>query len=81
MEINYIHVLYLCRNGREILKGQCHEIFDHQFFSLNCSPGSPDSWAKTVLHIDSNSWRSSAKIDDKNQLRALPHSAESIFFC
>jgi hypothetical protein len=35
-------------------KRQCHEIFDPLFFSLNCTPGSPDSWAKTVLHIDSN---------------------------
>jgi hypothetical protein len=36
-----------------ILKGQCHEIFDPRFFSLNCTPGSPDSWAKTVLHSNS----------------------------
>jgi hypothetical protein len=34
-----------------LLKGQ---IFEPRFFSLNCTPGSPDSWAKTVLHIDSN---------------------------
>jgi hypothetical protein len=27
------------------LKGQCHEIFDPRFFSLNCTSGSPDSWA------------------------------------
>jgi hypothetical protein len=32
------------------LKGQCHEIFDPRFFWLNCTPGSADSWAKTVLH-------------------------------
>jgi hypothetical protein len=38
-----------------VLKGQSHEIFAPRFFSLNCTPGSPDSWAKTVLHIDSNS--------------------------
>jgi hypothetical protein len=37
------------------LKGQSHEIFDPRFFVLNCTPGSPDSWAKTVLHLDSNS--------------------------
>jgi hypothetical protein len=36
----------------EALKGQSHEIFDPWFFSLN---GSPDSWAKAVLNIDSNS--------------------------
>jgi hypothetical protein len=59
------------------LKGQCHEIFDSLFFSLNCTPGSADSWAKTVLHIDSNSRRYSIKLDDKNQLRAMPHSGES----
>jgi hypothetical protein len=35
-------------------------------------PGSPDSWAKTVLHIDSNSWRSSTKFDENNRLRAMP---------
>jgi hypothetical protein len=33
-------------------------------FSLNCTPGSPDSWAKTVLHIVSNSRRNlTTKID------------------
>jgi hypothetical protein len=37
------------------LKGQSHEIFDLWFFSSNCTPRSPDSCAKTVLHIDSNS--------------------------
>jgi hypothetical protein len=35
----------------DTLKGQSHEIFDLCFFSSNCTPGSPDSWAKTVLHI------------------------------
>jgi hypothetical protein len=58
------------------LKGQCHEIFEPRFFSLNCTPGSPDSWAKTVLHIDSNLRRSSIKFDEKNWLCALRHSAE-----
>jgi hypothetical protein len=43
------------------LKGQSHEIFDPRFCSLNCTPGSPDSWAKMVLHIDSNSRRYSIK--------------------
>jgi hypothetical protein len=37
-------------------------------FSLNCTPGSPDSWAKTVLHIDSNSRRYSIKFDYENRL-------------
>jgi hypothetical protein len=63
------------------LKGQSHEIFDPLFFSLNCNPGSPDSWAKTVLHIDSHLRRSSIKFDDENRLRTMPHSAESTPRC
>jgi hypothetical protein len=44
------------------LKG--HEIFSPRFFLLNCTPGSPDTLTKTVLHIDSNSPRySTMKID------------------
>jgi hypothetical protein len=35
------------------LKGQSHEIFDLWFFFFNCTPGSPDSWAKAVSNIDS----------------------------
>jgi hypothetical protein len=58
------------------LKRQCHEIFDPRFFSLNCTPGSPDSWVKTVLHIDSNSRSySTTKIDS-----ALCCIARSRFF-
>jgi hypothetical protein len=50
--------------SRVHLKRECHEIFDPRFFSLNCTLGSPDSWAKTVLHIDSNSRSySTSKID------------------
>jgi hypothetical protein len=52
-----------------MLKGQSLGIFDPRFF-LNCTPVSPDSWAKTVLHIDSNSRRYSIKFDDENRLRA-----------
>jgi hypothetical protein len=37
-----------------VLKGQSHESFDPKFLSLNGTPGSPDSWDKTVLNIDSN---------------------------
>jgi hypothetical protein len=63
------------------LKGQSHEILYPQFFFLNGTPGSPDLWAKAVLNIDSN-WRSnSIRFDAKNRLRAMPHCAESIFFC
>jgi hypothetical protein len=48
----------------QYLKGHSHAIFDPRFVSLNCNLGSPDSWTKTVLHIDSNSRRySTTKID------------------
>jgi hypothetical protein len=50
------------------LMGQSHEIFDPRFFSFNCTPESPDSWAKTVLHIDWNSRRYSIKFHDENRL-------------
>jgi hypothetical protein len=58
------------------LKGQSNEIFDPRFFSLNCTPGSPDSCAKTILHIDSNSRRYLIKFDDENRNPAMLHSAE-----
>jgi hypothetical protein len=61
------------------IKGTVSRYFRPSVFSLNCNPGSPHSWAKTVLHIDSNSQRYSIKFDEKNQLCAMPHSAESIF--
>jgi hypothetical protein len=48
-----------------MFKGQCHEIFDPLFFSLNCTPGCPDSWAKAVLNIDSNSRRNFIRFDYK----------------
>jgi hypothetical protein len=63
------------------LKGQSHEIFDPRFFSLNGTPGCPDSWAKAVFNIDSNSRRNSILFDYKNRLRAMRHYLESIFFC
>jgi hypothetical protein len=55
--------------------GQSHEIFDLWFFLSNCTPGSPDSWAKSVLHIDSNSRSNSIRFDDENRRRAVPQSA------
>jgi hypothetical protein len=39
------------------LKGQCHEIFDPQFFSSINTPGPPDSWVKAVSNINSYSQR------------------------
>jgi hypothetical protein len=59
------------------LKETVSRDFQPSVFLLNCTPGSPDSWAKTVLHIDSNSRSSSTKFDDENRLRAVPHSGES----
>jgi hypothetical protein len=35
----------------QTLKGQYHEIFDPRLFSLNGTPGSPDSWAKRVENL------------------------------
>jgi hypothetical protein len=61
------------------LKGQYHEIFVTLYFSLNGTSGCPDSWAKEVLNIDSNSRRNSIRYDYENRLRALPRRAESIF--
>jgi hypothetical protein len=41
--------------NRNPLKGQCHEIFDHRFFSSNNTPWVPDSRSKTFLNSASNS--------------------------
>jgi hypothetical protein len=80
---NFNRIWYMS-NGCYSLKGQSHEVFDPRILSLNCTPGSPDSWATTVLHIDSNSRRySTTKIDSalcligRSRLTAVPHSAES----
>jgi hypothetical protein len=62
-----------------MLKGQSHEIFDPRFFSLNCTPGSPDLWAKKVLHIDSNSRRYSIKFDDENRLELLREFESTVY--
>jgi hypothetical protein len=44
------------------LKGQSHEIFHPCFFLLDGTPGTPDSLAKAVLNIDSNSRSNSIRI-------------------
>jgi hypothetical protein len=62
---------------RTHLKGQSHEIFDTRLFILN---GTPDSWAKAVLNIESNWQSNSIRFDAENRLRVMPHSAESIFW-
>jgi hypothetical protein len=58
------------------MKGTVSRDLRPSVFPLNCTPGSPDEWAKTVLHIDSNSRRSSTKFDKENRLPAMLHSAE-----
>jgi hypothetical protein len=52
-------------------KGTVSRDFRPSVFSLNCTPGSPDSCAKTVLHLDSNSLRYSIEFNDENRLRAM----------
>jgi hypothetical protein len=59
------------------LKGTVSRDFLPLFFSSNCTPGSLDSWAKTVLHIDSNSRSNSIRFNNENRLLAMPHSWES----
>jgi hypothetical protein len=61
-----------------VFKGTESRDFRPSVFSLNCNPGSPDSWAKAVLNIDSIWGSISIKFDAKNRLRAMPHGAESI---
>jgi hypothetical protein len=43
------------------LKGQCHEIFDHWFFSANNPTWAPDSSVKAFWHMASNSRSYSTK--------------------
>jgi uncharacterized protein YegL len=49
------------------LKGQ----FRPSVFLLNGTPGSPDSWAKAVLNIDSNSRSNSIRLDDEESIFLL----------
>jgi hypothetical protein len=66
-----VETQYLLTEITYLLKGQSHKIFDPRFFSLIGIPGSPDSWAKAGLNIDSN-WRSnSIRFDAENRLRAM----------
>jgi hypothetical protein len=67
----------LTRQWKAIVKGTVSRDFRLSFFSLNFTPGSPDSWAKTVLHIYSNSRRYSIKFDDKNRNSPLCGIARS----
>jgi hypothetical protein len=70
-----------------IIKGTVSRDFLPLVFSSNCTPGSPNSWAKTVLHIDSNLRSNLILFDDENrlctmrqstasELGAMPHSAD-----
>jgi hypothetical protein len=66
---------------QKCLKGQSHEIFDPWFFSLNGTPGCPDSWANAVLNIDSNLMKNLIQFDYENLLGAMQNCMESISFC
>jgi hypothetical protein len=56
---------------RENIKGRVSRDFRTPVFLLNCTPGSSDSWAKTVLHIDSNSRRYSIFLLDNAKPKIL----------
>jgi hypothetical protein len=59
-----------------VFKGAVSRDFRPSVFSFNCTPGSPDSWAKTILHIDSNS-----RINSTTKIHsALCRIARSRFF-
>jgi hypothetical protein len=57
-----------------IFKGTVSRDFRPSVFSLNCTPGSPESCAKTVLHIDSNSRGYSIFLLDNDKLQILFYS-------
>jgi hypothetical protein len=59
------------------LKGKSHEILD-PIFSLNGTPGFPDSWAKAVLNIDSNSQRNSIRFFAKLKILFYCHEEGKI---
>jgi hypothetical protein len=54
-----------------MLKGKISRDFRPSVFSLNGTTGFPDSWAKEVLNIDSNSRRNSIRFDYENRLRGV----------
>jgi hypothetical protein len=75
--MNIIHTL--SKKGQLKFKGTVSRDFRPSVFSLTCTPGSPDSWAKTVLHIDSNLRRSSIKFEPKAKLNCIARSWFSFF--
>jgi hypothetical protein len=60
------------------LKGTVSRDFRPLVFSSNYTPGSPDSWDKTVLHIDSNARSNSIRFDYENRIELLGQF-ESVF--
>jgi hypothetical protein len=75
-----VHRLHIMKFSTRLFEGTVSRDFRPLVFLLNGTPGSPDSWAKAVLNIDSNLRSNSIQLDEKNQLRAMPHSTELIFF-
>jgi hypothetical protein len=63
--------------SEDLLKGTVSRDFQPLVFSLNCTPGFNDSWAKTVLRVDLNSRRYLIKYDEENRPHAISHSGES----
>jgi hypothetical protein len=47
----------------QFIKGKVSRDFRPSVFSLNGTHGGPNSWAKAVLNLDSNSWRNSIRFD------------------
>jgi hypothetical protein len=71
----------LIHENNQWFKGTVSQDFlFYLIFLLNGTPRCPDSWAKEVLNIDSNSTRNSIRFDYENWLWAMPHSAVLIFF-
>jgi hypothetical protein len=59
------------------VKGQCHEIFDPWFFSLNYPPYGPDSRAKAVSNMPSNLPKNSRKLFEMVGFCGLNVTAET----
>jgi hypothetical protein len=79
-KIQYWHspISFKCYNFVTYLKGPCHEIFDPQFSSSNNTSYGPDSWAKAVSNMASNSPRKSSKMEIiKIGFRRLIETAEA----
>jgi hypothetical protein len=64
------------------IKGTFSRDFRPLVFSVKRYPRVPDSWAKAVLNIDSNSWRNSIRFDYENRLLVLDNvKLKILFYC